>query len=274
MTTPPFDELHTAACEKAQRWYLDPISGYRVFTAIALEKNGSCCGCACRHCPYGHESVPKTARQHLVTDPFYVHVPDTEYTATDVLFWSGGKDGFLALRRLEKEAARSITLLTTYDGRSGRVAHQDVHIEQVRKQAKKLQTPHMLVPLFPGQDYVKRVHLGLRQLQRIRPIQRLAFGDLHLEHIRQWRFDNLAASPKLRNLELCFPVWKAPYSQLMEELFSEHAEYVVTAITTDACAQALSVGDRLTPERMMSLPPDVDTFGVNGEFHTLVKLLD
>ena len=31
--------------------YVDPTSGYRVFTSQYLEKREDCCGCACRHCP-------------------------------------------------------------------------------------------------------------------------------------------------------------------------------------------------------------------------------
>jgi hypothetical protein len=30
-----------------------------VFTAAYHLKRGTCCGSGCRHCPYGHEAVPK-----------------------------------------------------------------------------------------------------------------------------------------------------------------------------------------------------------------------
>jgi hypothetical protein len=32
---------------------------YMVFTAAWHLKRGYCCGSACRHCPYEHESVPQ-----------------------------------------------------------------------------------------------------------------------------------------------------------------------------------------------------------------------
>jgi Family of unknown function (DUF5522) len=32
---------------------------YMVFTEAWHLKRGYCCGSACRHCPYGHENVPK-----------------------------------------------------------------------------------------------------------------------------------------------------------------------------------------------------------------------
>jgi len=34
---------------------------------------------------------------------------------------------------------------------------------------------------------MERVMLGIAALMRRRPVVRLAFGDLHLEHIREWR---------------------------------------------------------------------------------------
>jgi hypothetical protein len=33
---------------------------YVVFTEAYHRKRGYCCGSACRHCPWGHEAVPKS----------------------------------------------------------------------------------------------------------------------------------------------------------------------------------------------------------------------
>ncbi|MEY4616683.1 MAG: hypothetical protein RJB66_1643 [Pseudomonadota bacterium] len=48
------DQLHGEAIEAGSSYYLDPQSGLRVSTAVALLKRGYCCDCKCRHCPYGH----------------------------------------------------------------------------------------------------------------------------------------------------------------------------------------------------------------------------
>ena len=40
------DQLHFEACEKKLDSYVDPTSGYRVFTSQYLEKREDCCGCA------------------------------------------------------------------------------------------------------------------------------------------------------------------------------------------------------------------------------------
>lgn len=41
--------------------YLDPATGYSVWTRLHLAKT-ECCGNACRHCPHGHKNVPKVAK--------------------------------------------------------------------------------------------------------------------------------------------------------------------------------------------------------------------
>jgi hypothetical protein len=44
--------LHKRAIEKGEDTYIDPATGYTVFTAEFLLDRGYCCGSGCRHCPY------------------------------------------------------------------------------------------------------------------------------------------------------------------------------------------------------------------------------
>ncbi|CAG00754.1 unnamed protein product [Tetraodon nigroviridis] len=41
--------LHRQACQAEQQMYVDPSSGYKVFTEYAHLRRGKCCGSACRH---------------------------------------------------------------------------------------------------------------------------------------------------------------------------------------------------------------------------------
>jgi hypothetical protein len=52
-----YSQLHEEACHAKKDVYLDPTTGYHVFTAHAHEKRGRCCGSGCRHCPYNHVNV-------------------------------------------------------------------------------------------------------------------------------------------------------------------------------------------------------------------------
>ncbi len=51
------EELHAAACAAQRDTYADPATGYTVFTAHSHTKRGTCCGSACRHCPFDHANV-------------------------------------------------------------------------------------------------------------------------------------------------------------------------------------------------------------------------
>ncbi|WP_395154000.1 DUF5522 domain-containing protein [Ilumatobacter sp.] len=43
---------HDAAVESSIPTYIDPVSGFSVFTAAFLESRKYCCVSGCRHCPY------------------------------------------------------------------------------------------------------------------------------------------------------------------------------------------------------------------------------
>ena len=51
------EEIHTIALQSKSKTYIDPKTGFTVFTEFAHLKRGKCCGNVCRHCPYGWENV-------------------------------------------------------------------------------------------------------------------------------------------------------------------------------------------------------------------------
>ena len=51
------EELHHQAILDKQSTYIDPATGFTVFTELAHLKRGKCCGNQCRHCPYGWSNV-------------------------------------------------------------------------------------------------------------------------------------------------------------------------------------------------------------------------
>lgn len=56
------EEAHRCAVASGAETYKDPKTGLTVFTRIAHINKGKCCGCRCRHCPYGHANVPESKR--------------------------------------------------------------------------------------------------------------------------------------------------------------------------------------------------------------------
>ena len=51
----------------SEDYYLE--NGRVVFTAAYHLKRGSCCGSACRHCPYNHANVPQPPQPEDASGP-------------------------------------------------------------------------------------------------------------------------------------------------------------------------------------------------------------
>lgn len=259
---PDIEELHRIACRNNQSSYSDPSSGLLVFTSLHLSQR-KCCGCGCRHCPYRPSTcpVPTASMLHGSLDD----LPD----AVDVLFWSGGKDSFCALRSLQSRRVRDVVLLTTYNAHSGTVAHQEVAIRDVERQAKYIDIPLLGVPVAYG-EYLQCVKKGLNRLKDHGvELCRLVFGDLHLRHIRGWRDRNFGTL----GMELYYPLWDVDYGLLLHELEDADVVVRISAVDKDANGtKGIKVGDLFHREFVKQLPQEVDAFGENGEFHTLVHV--
>ncbi|CAN8071616.1 unnamed protein product [Agarophyton chilense] len=170
---------------------------------------------------------------------------------------------------MKRAALRPVILLTTFDSLSGIVAHQEVPIEHIVRQAKVLDVPLLGVPVAGG-AYVRLVSAGLDRLRDHGiEIKRVAFGDLHLQHVRSWRECELASL----GAQLFYPVWGVPYDSLLKDLEASKATIRISAVDRDRAAlENVEVGDVFSSHFVRRLPDEVDRFGENGEFHTLVEL--
>ena len=260
--------LHDEASRNRETFYLDPETGLAVFTEFGLRQRGSCCWSGCRHCPFQAERGDTVEAGPAVDPPLWLTPLRPGPEPVDVLFWSGGKDSFLAYRALLCEAARPVVLLTTFDAASRTIAHQELRVELVVRQAEHLRVPLVGVPLHPGFAYEARI---AEAVTSIAAIARFVFGDLHLEHIREWRTGAFRDLAETRGASLHFPIWQVPYEALMADLEASDIVCEVSAVT-DAALGALVPGHRFDRKAMMALPDGVDRFGENGEFHTLAKV--
>ena len=66
MSDTGYMQLHEDACARGDFTYLDPDTGFVVFTRLGLLDRGRCCGAACRHSPFGHERVRLEARSQRI----------------------------------------------------------------------------------------------------------------------------------------------------------------------------------------------------------------
>ncbi len=261
-------QTHRIACEAGRASYVDPDTGYQVFTRVGLLARGQCCGAGCRHCPYAHEAVDPGRRAEVIQQAAWLtkcRPPPAE--RLNLLFWSGGKDSFLAYRALQSEDAGNTVLLTTFDAATGVIAHQGIHIDVVVAQAKYLDVALIGVPLHAGRSYME--HL-LPAFKLVPNCSSLSFGDLHLEHIRRWREREFGSHGETGKLHLLFPLWNVPYDSLLDELERSGVCCLVSSVAEPD--SGVSVGEVFDRTLVARLPEGIDAFGENGEFHTRVVL--
>ena len=127
-----------------------------------------------------------------------------------------------------------------------------------------------LVPLHPNSDYKKAIEEALKMIQdrTSNPIERLVFGDLHLEDIRKWRVDTWP------EYEVSTPLFGAPYEELLAKLW-EYKKKMNLSITLSTEVKipnrVLPTGTPYTSELIMELKESgIDIMLENGEGHTLV----
>lgn len=192
----------------------------------------------------------------------------------NILFWSGGKDAYLALvlfRRQHPDA--EIRLLTTYDESKDIVPHQRIELSDIKKQAIDLELELTTVPLpaeCSNDVYLNQVKKALNNLDE--PIEYLIFGDLRLEDIRQWRekaFGEMGYS-------CAFPIWKKSVHDLLPILLLKPVEVKISAVKEEF-QSLIRVGEAFDQKFVMQLqhlPEDIDPMGENGEFHTQVIFKD
>jgi diphthamide synthase (EF-2-diphthine--ammonia ligase) len=95
--------------------------------------------------------------------------------------------------------------------------------------------------------------------------QAIAFGDLFLADIRAYREDRLSRVGK----EAIFPLWGRDTSALAREFIAAGFEAVLVCVDPRRLDRSFA-GRRFDADLLSDLPPDVDSCGENGEFHTFV----
>jgi diphthamide synthase (EF-2-diphthine--ammonia ligase) len=188
-------------------------------------------------------------------------------TAVDVVFWSGGKDSWLAWRAT-RDAGRTSVWLTTFDPQTQKIPIQGIDVATIKSQASRAGQTLALQPVGAGRDYLTSVLGGLETIGRRHPIERLVFGDLWLADVREAREKALGDWATQHGVDLWFPLWGLPVSTLLEDLFTRGPLVRISASEV----RGVQVGDRFDRDFVSRLSPAVDPMGERGEFHTVVML--
>lgn len=183
------------------------------------------------------------------------------------LSWSSGKDSAWALHTLQQQGVDVATLVTTVNEQFERVAMHAVRQQLLRAQAEAVGIPLIEVPIpYPcsNEQYEVAMKGLIEQLQQ-QGVRRMAFGDLYLEDIRQYRIDRLQDT----GIEPVFPLWHLPTDQLAKQMIDGRLKAVLTAVDPKQLASEFC-GRYFDTSLLKELPQGVDPCGENGEFHSFV----
>lgn len=196
------------------------------------------------------------------------------FNPTSVLVsWSSGKDSAWAFFTLRKQpelyAVRGVftTVTKTFD----RVSIHSTPSWVLKQQAEKLGVPLYEIPIpYPCSNAQYEAAMGafldqVKALPEDMGAEHLAFGDLFLEDIRQYRENKLRGT----GFTPVFPVWGRDTTELAQEMIDSGVRAIVTALNPMRVPEEFA-GRWFDSKFLADLPEGVDPLGENGEFHTCV----
>jgi len=182
------------------------------------------------------------------------------------LSWSSGKDSAWALHVLRRKDDYEICgLLTTINETASRVAMHAVRETLLEKQAEAAGLPLIKVPIphpCPNEAYEAAMAKAMDRA-KAEKVSVMAFGDLFLEDVRNYRIEKLAPT----GIEPVFPVWGLETPALAREMVAAGLRAHVTCVDPKQLDPKFA-GRTFDDTFLDDLPDDVDPCGENGEFHS------
>ena len=181
--------------------------------------------------------------------------------------WSTGKDSAWMLHTLRQQQPEAIAgLLTTTNEAFGRVAMHAVRRELLQAQADATDLPLHVAPLpWPCSNEQYEAILATAVAGFVKDgYTHVAFGDLFLEDVRQYRVDRLAGS----GLAPLFPIWKTKSTAaLAQDMLDAGLRATLTCVNPQQLDRSFA-GRTFDSSFLADLPAGVDPCGENGEFHS------
>jgi uncharacterized protein (TIGR00290 family) len=185
-----------------------------------------------------------------------------------LLSWSSGKDSAWALHVLcQQDDFEVIGLLTTFNETFDRVAMHAVRRELVVAQAAAAGLPLLPVMLpYPcsNEVYEEQMKAAVAEAKSY-GVTHMAFGDLFLEDIREYRVKLLKGT----DVEPFFPIWTTSEdtANLARQMLDAGLRAVLTCVDPKQLDKSF-VGRQYDEKLLAELPVGVDPCGEQGEFHT------
>lgn len=185
-----------------------------------------------------------------------------------LLSWSGGKDSAMAAWQLLAAQRYEITaLLTTVTAGYERISMHGVRRELLERQAAALGVPLHAVTIpvdCSNEVYEARFGEALAQFGA-QGVRQVAFGDIFLEDLRQYRERQLAQ----HRMSGLFPLWRRDTAELVRGFIDLGFRALLCCVDTEAIDPAFA-GREIDQALLHDLPESADPCGENGEYHSFV----
>ncbi|HVK52662.1 MAG TPA: ATP-binding protein [Pseudoxanthomonas sp.] len=192
--------------------------------------------------------------------------------ATPVLLaWSGGKDAAWTLHVLRQQGEFEVVgLLSTITREYDRISMQGIRRDILQAQARAAGLP-VIEAMIPARcindDYQLAMRQALEQANARWPnLRTMAFGDLFLQDIRDYRQQNLARV----GWDLVTPLFGSDTPSLARQMIAGGLRAQLCCVDSEQL-DARFAGRDFDEALLAELPPQVDACGENGEFHTCVS---
>ena len=185
-----------------------------------------------------------------------------------LLSWSSGKDSAWTLHVLRRrEDVELVGLLTTVNQEFDRVAMHGTRRSVLEAQAAAAGLPLWDIPLpWPcsNEGYERRMREACDRAVSEK-VDAIAFGDLFLEDVRDYRITQLQPT----GLKPLFPLWQLATTELARAMIAGGLRAKLTCVDTRQLPGEF-VGRDYDSALLDELPPGIDPCGERGEFHTCV----
>lgn len=185
------------------------------------------------------------------------------------LSWSGGKDSAMAHWELRRGGEYDVVaLVTVLSEGDERITMHGVTRHLLEQQAKSLGLPLELVFMpkgAPNSLYTERLGETFLRLKEQRGLKKVAFGDLFLDDLRDFREEHLDSL----EMEAEFPLWHRCTKELSYAFLNAKFKAVVSCVDEQTLDMTFA-GRPYDRAFLADLPITVDPCGENGEFHTFV----
>jgi len=168
---------------------------------------------------------------------------------------------------LKDPSINLLGLFTTVNQKFERVAMHAVRLRLLKEQAKQIGLPIYIIEIpFPcsNADYERIMSEFITKIQNDN-IEAVAFGDLYLEDIRDYRIAQMQDT----GIEPIFPCWGIDTTELSKMIIDIGIRAKIACIDPKQLANEFA-GHDYNQTLLDTLPEQVDPCGENGEFHTFV----